>query len=61
MPHNAFEAFANGATNMIRPVAAIATNLIVFTAFFEFINNVVIWLFSIINISNFGIIVSTIS
>lgn len=40
---------------MLAPAGAILTNLIVFTAIFEFFNAITLWLFSLVNVTNFGL------
>ena len=52
---NPFEAFSAGASAVIGSVAAIIANLIAFTAGFEFLNSIVSWFFSLVNLNNFGL------
>lgn len=54
---NIFEAISIGATNVIKPIAGIITNLIAFIAIFAFIDSTVIWVFSLVGVENFGITV----
>jgi hypothetical protein len=48
------EAFSLGATAMVGPIGAIVSNLIAFTAIFQFVDTTVAWFFSFIGMTNFG-------
>lgn len=43
---------------MVGPVGGILANLIAFVAFFAFLDAIVIWLFGIIHLENFGLTVN---
>ncbi|CAF0781890.1 unnamed protein product [Brachionus calyciflorus] len=53
--YNFFEAITNGAVGVLKVVGAIVANLIACTAFFTFIDQLVQWFFSMINLENFGL------
>jgi hypothetical protein len=55
---NVFEAMSIGAVNMLAPVGGILANLIAFTSFFALLDAIFMWFFSMINLENFGLIVS---
>ena len=48
---------SNGAVNMLTPVGGIIANLIAFTSFFAFLDAVFQWIFSMIGLTDFGLIV----
>lgn len=53
---NFFEAIATGAINVLTPIGCILANLIAFSAIFAFLDSVVAWFFSQLNLENFGLI-----
>lgn len=53
---NVFEAFAVGASNMVKPIGCIIANLIAFRAIFQFIDAGFEWIFGNLGLKNFGLV-----
>lgn len=56
--NNVFEAISSGAIEMIKPIGAILANLIAFVSIFAFLDAICVWLFSMLELENFGLAVN---